>query len=302
MSGLVMTERRKRELYDMKRLVLALLFLIGAWWAGARRWEARTLELHERLMQARREPVPAAWSEHELDTLPANVQRFFRTVLRPGQPLVANVLLQHSGTLRWRGDSWAPFTSWQCVTPQRPGFVWNAKVHVASVLPVRIHDAYIGGAGLTDVAVLGLVSVSEARVAETSGAGTRGGELANAQLLRFLAEAVWCPTVLLPSQGVEWTFVDTLHARAVLREGDLVAAATFAFDDVGRIATVRAEARGRTVGDQLVPTPWSGRFWDYAERDGMQVPLEAEVAWELESGPHPYWRARLESIGYEWAR
>jgi alpha-1,2-mannosyltransferase len=27
-----MTERRKRELYDMKRLVLAVLFLIGAWW------------------------------------------------------------------------------------------------------------------------------------------------------------------------------------------------------------------------------------------------------------------------------
>ena len=290
--------RRRRWRWIVGAIAAAGVLAAAAWFVGARVWHARILELHERLMQARREPVPAVYSERELDALPANVQRYFRAVLRPGQPLVANVLLQHSGTLRLGGDSWAPFTSWQCVTPQRPGFVWNAKVHMASVLPVRVHDAYIAGAGLTDAAILGLLSIGEMRGAETRD----GGAFASAQLLRFFAEAVWYPTALLPSQGVEWTPVDTSHARAVLRDGDFVSAATFGFDDAGRIATVRVEARVRTVGDQLVPTPWSGRFWDYAEREGMQVPLEAEVAWEVAAGPHPYWRARLESIGYEWAK
>jgi hypothetical protein len=88
----------------------------------------------------------------------------------------------------------------------------------------------------------------------------------------------------------------------VLRDGGVVAAATFGFDEAGRIASIHADARARSVGDTLVPTPWSGRFWDHAERDGMQVPLQAEVAWELPGGPRPYWRGRVETIGYEWAR
>lgn len=61
---------------------------------------------------------------------------------------------------------------------------------------------------------------------------------------------------------------------------------------------VRSEGRYRTVGDQLLPTPWEGRFWNYQERDGMRIPLEGEVAWLLEDGPRPYWRGRIEAIQY----
>jgi len=82
------------------------------------------------------------------------------------------------------------------------------------------------------------------------------------------------------------------YFRAVLNEGQ----------PEGLIETVRAEARGRTVGGQIVPTPWHGRFWSYEERDGMRVPLEGEVAWLLPEGPKPYWRGRITELVYEPAR
>lgn len=48
--------------------------------------------------------------------------------------------------------------------------------------------------------------------------------------------------------------------------------------------------------------PWSGRGWSYEVRDGIRIPLEAEVAWSQPSGPSPYWRGRIASIEYEYPR
>jgi hypothetical protein len=65
---------------------------------------------------------------------------------------------------------------------------------------------------------------------------------------------------------------------------------------------VGAQARGRTVGGGVVPTPWQGRFWNYCERGGMRVPLDGEVAWLLAEGTKPYWRGHITGIVYEFAR
>jgi hypothetical protein len=76
----------------------------------------------------------------------------------------------------------------------------------------------------------------------------------------------------------------------------------FRFDAAGLIGSVRAQARGRVVNGTAVPTPWEGRMWRYEARDGMRVPMEAEVAWVSPEGPRPYWRGRIETIRYEFAR
>lgn len=64
---------------------------------------------------------------------------------------------------------------------------------------------------------------------------------------------------------------------------------------------MRAEARGRTVGQTLVMTPWEGRWSNYQERDGMRVPLTGEVAWLAPEGRKPYWRGTITSLKYEYA-
>jgi hypothetical protein len=87
-----------------------------------------------------------------------------------------------------------------------------------------------------------------------------------------------------------------------LRSSTSASSLRFDFDAQGVIATVSAEARSRTVGNTIVPTPWAGRFWNYAERGGMRVPLEAEVSWLMLEGPRPYWRGRITAVRFEWAR
>lgn len=262
---------------------------------GKLHWQSGTTELRARLDAARLPLAPARFDPAELDGLPAPVQRYFRTVLKDGQPLVAALDLEHTGTFNM-GEAeanWKPFTSTQRVITRRPGFDWDGRVAMLPGLSVHVHDAYVAGEGLLQAAVLGLVPVADLR-------GTR--EVAEGELMRFLAEAAWYPTALLPSQGVTWEAVDDQSARATLVDGALTLTLLFRFNAEGLIDTVRAEARGRTVGKAIVPTPWQGRFWDYEIRDGLRVPTQGEVAWLLPEGPRPYWRGKVTHVRYELAQ
>ena len=118
--------------------------------------------------------------------------------------------------------------------------------------------------------------------------------------VRILPEAAWCPTALLPSQGVQWEAVDDRTARATLSDAEISLTMTFRFHADGLIDTVRAESRGRMVGGKSAAATWQGHFWDHALRDGMRVPLEGEVAWILPEGVKPYWRGSITALKYEF--
>jgi hypothetical protein len=128
-------------------------------------------------------------------------------------------------------------------------------------------------------------------------------ELANGELLRFFAEAAWYPTALLPSQGVLWEAVDDTSARATLTDGKLAVTLLFRFNNDGLIESAHAEARGRGVTDgKMMFAPWQCRFWNYAVRDGMRIPLQGEVAWILPEGAKLYYRGTTTSLIYEFAK
>lgn len=263
--------------------------------AGALRWSGMTHDLRARLDAARVPMEPKSVRFAELEGLPAPVQRYFRAVLRDGQPMVSGVRVRHQGTFNMGqgADQWKPFTSDQQVVTRRPGFDWDGRVSMFPGVTARVHDAYVAGEGILHAAVLGLIPVADMR-------GTRA--VAEGELMRFFAEAAWYPTALLPSQGVQWDAVDDRSARGTLVDGPISLDMLFTFNEEDLIDTVRSEARGRTVGDRIIPTPWQGRFWNYQRREGMRVPLDGEVAWLLPEGPKPYWRGRIAEISYEFAR
>jgi hypothetical protein len=141
-------------------------------------------------------------------------------------------------------------------------------------------------------ALLGLIDV-----AKLSGSG----DLARGELMRFLAEAAWYPTALLPSQGARWSAVDARSANVTYSDGPVSVTLLFRFNDAGFIDSMRAEARGRMVRKVTSMAPWEGRWFDYQTCDGMTVPMSGEVAWLLPEGRKPYWRGRITSLRYEYA-
>lgn len=271
-----------------------VLVAIGAAAYGASRWAGASRTLLARLDAARLPLAIARYDAREIEGLPAPVQRYFRAVLKDGQPIVAAVSVEHIGTFNMSeaAEDWKPFTSKQRVTTRRPGFDWNARVMMLPGVPVLVHDAYIAGAGILHGAVLGLIPVVNM---------ANSPELARGELMRFFAEAAWYPTALLPSQGVRWEAVDDRSADATLTDGDITLKLTFRFRDDGLIDTVRAEARDRVVDGRTATAPWQCRFWNYAVRDGMRVPTEGEVTWILPEGAKPYWRGKTTALTFEFA-
>ncbi len=274
-------------------IILGLVAVIAAVLIlGAARWQSASRELQARLEAAQPPEQPATYDTRELDGLPMPVQRYFRAVLSEGRSIVSRVSVMHRGTFNMSetGEQWKPFTSAQQVTTQPPGFIWNGRIAMLPGLPVRVHDAYVAGEGILRASLSGLITLANMR-------GTP--DMNQGELMRYLAEAAWYPTALLPSQGVRWTTVDDTSAKATLQDGDTRVSLLFRFDEQGLIASVLAEARGRTVAGKVIATPWEGRWFDYALRDGMRIPLEGEVAWLLPEGRKPYWRGRITEIRFE---
>jgi len=284
-------------------LILCVLAIaaVGLSAYGARRWKDATQTLQSRLeagriddMRGGLSPLTTRYDARELEGLPAPVQRYFRTALKDGQPIITTVTIHIAGSFNMSttGEQWKPFTSRQRVITRRPGFLWDAKISMLPGLKVRVVDSYIVGNGLLHATVQGLFTVADIR---------GEGEIARGELMRWFAEVAWYPTALLPSQGVRWEAVDEHSANATMADGPLTMTLLFRFNDAGLIGSFRAEARGGMVGKDMVMAPWEGNWSNYQIRDGVQVPLTGEVAWIRPEGRKPYFVGTVSSLKFEFS-
>ena len=265
----------------------ALLLARRFWLAGTARAMARVLGSVD---SAGDRGPHDAFSYEMLEGLPAPVARYLRAVLKEGQPLVRTARIEHRGTFLSRPpDGWGPFTSTQVFAVQPPGMVWDARIRMGPV-EVLVRDAFLDGQGAMHGKVLGLIPV-------VSVGGTP--EIAAGALHRYLAEAAWFPTALLPGQAVTWAPVDDSTARATITAGATTVSLDFHFGADGLVSRVYTPARMRDVNGRGVPTPWQGRNTRWAEFDGMLIPVEAVVEWVLPEGPLAYWRGEIVAASYE---
>jgi hypothetical protein len=274
------------------------LIVIGsavALWTGSSRWDRATAKMIDRLVGAQAPQTAAVVDFRRLEGLPKPVVRYFRNVLRDGQPIVMSAQLRQTGEFNMGGDAdaWQPFTADQHISPSAPGFVWDARIRVAPFLTVTVRDGYFDGHGSMAASLLSLITIVDLREAPELDAGA---------LQRYLAEAVWCPPALLPSQGVRWRGIDDRRAEAVLTDGRTTVSLEFRFNDAGEITDVYTPSRFRDVDGRYVATPWGGTFRRYAERGGMRIPIEGEVSWYLPGRTLTYWRGKVAAIEYVFIR
>lgn len=257
------------------------------------RWQSRTSRLVERV-DVSRSAARATYSvASDLDGVPVAVQRYFRTVLRDGQPLVRRARFRQEGEFLIKPErgTWVPFAATQDVGVAPPAFVWDARMRVAPGVSVRVRDAFAEGRGYMHASLLATVSLVAVE-------GTPG--IAFGALQRYLAEAAWYPTALLPSQGIAWTALgEGDSARATLTAGGVTVSLDVHFGVDGLIESVYAADRPRHVDGRDVPTPWQGHWFEYGQHDGMRIPQRGEVAWLLPEGPQVYWRGRVTEIHFE---
>ena len=261
----------------MKISLIVLAFVIaavaGALASTARRWDIETARMVRELRGLVGDHTVSQPLRAELSDLPPPVQRYFRAVLGDNTTQIRSARIEHAGDFLLKPpNNWRPFRSIQHAVTDRPGFVWDARISMAPGVAVRVRDALVDGRGSMLGRAAGLFTVVDVK---------NTPDMASVALHRYLAEAAWLPTALLPSAGVEWSAIDDSTARATLGVDETSVWLDFHFGHDGLIERVYTPARARDVGGTAVPTPWEGRFTRYETRHGFLIPIEAEVAWLL---------------------
>jgi hypothetical protein len=229
-------------------------------------WTSKTLGIIERLGAAAPAIEPKSISFKAFDLLPAPVARYFRLVLRESQPLIRAARIQQQGEF-WMNGKWIPFAARQYFSALPPGMVWDAEMRMNRFLNVHVRDAYVAGQGSMQARLLAFASVMNEQ---------GNPKLNMGALQRYLAEAPWLPTALLPSESLKWSAVDEQRALAMFTDSGLIVSLDFRFNIAGEITGVFTPGRYREVGGEYELTPWAGYHRGYENTTACAFPSKAK--------------------------
>lgn len=273
-------------------LLVAALAAAAVWLA--RLWQQRALaaivNTVERSAKARK---PREAGVLSIDSLPPPVARYLNHALSTEKRRLVVARYRQVGTLRTdtRSERWMNFTASQVISPSLSEFVWDARVSVIPLLHLRVIDSFVGGCGAGQVALLSAVPI-----------GSAGGtmEMNSGSLHRFLAEAVWYPTALLPSSVLSWEPVDDARALATLTHSAISVSLEFRFNHRDEVESIYTPGRWGSFNGGYKQVAWEGKFRDYAKRDGLLVPTRGEVGWYTDGDWGSVWHGSVVSAKLEF--
>ncbi|WP_373515873.1 DUF6544 family protein [Persicitalea sp.] len=263
-------------------LILSAVALPVAAWLGGRFLASRQLrrEVKDLFSKAENSPVKT-YDPAQLADLPGPVQRYFRHVLKPGQPYLRPVRLRHDGQFKTNLEKdWVAITGEEYFLADRPAYIWIGTTTWFSAC-----DQYVAGRGSLTVRLLSVLPIQRG-----SGPSFDQGEL-----LRWLAEAVWFPTSLLPVGQAVWFPIDHDSATLTLTDHGLTVSCQMHFNEKGEITRVQAQR----YSDETQMQTWIGQFSDYREINGIRIPFRCRAAWLIDGIEKPYARFTLRDLDYD---
>ncbi len=215
-----------------------------------------------------------------LQNLPEPVQRYFKHVLKNGQPYISYVRLTHTGLFKPNQNrNWENIKGEQYFTIETPGFIWKGTT---SMFTAR--DMYIANTGRLVVSLFGVYNIVD----------DKGEKLNQGELQRWLGESVWFPTNLLPNKHLQWTPIDSTSAKLTFTYTGLTISYLVTFNETGEITQLETL---RYMGNDNLET-WIGKVADYKELNGVIIPTTIEAIWKLAKGDYSYAKFKIKTITY----
>jgi hypothetical protein len=177
------------------------------------------------------------------------------------------------------------------IAPTAAGFLWDARVGATSGIHLQVLDSLVDGRGAGQVSLLSAIRIA-------SDGGTP--EMNSGALHRFLAEAVWSPTALLPSERLRWSAIDANMACATLTAKGVTVSLEFRFNAAGEVVGIFTPGRWGSFGGSYSQKPWEGHFRDCVTVQGMRVPTHGEVGWYDDGVWRLVWEGSLAQATYEF--
>lgn len=223
----------------------------------------------------------------DLEELPNSVQKWLKYSQVLGKERINSVRLKQKAVMRIEEDkSWMPVKAEQYFTVDKPGFIWKARIKAAPLFYIVGRDKYQNGKGSMLIKILSLITVAD----------SKGEEMDQATLVRYLAEIVWFPTAAL-NNYIEWEEIDSTSAKAIMSYRGVTASGVFEFDPQGRVVNFTAERYMEKNGEYDLET-WAVSMDEYKECNGVRIPVKGAVTWQLETGDFNWFQFEIAEIEY----
>lgn len=228
-----------------------------------------------------------------LGQLPAPVTRYLEMALSAERRPIDAARLTQTGMLRTdaRSPRWMNFEAVHEIAPSKTEFKWTAHVAALPFVHIQVQDSYANGRGSGQVKLFSLL-----RLARREG----GDAMNSGSLHRYLAEAVWYPTALLPRSNLRWSAISETRALATLAHGDTTVSLEFRFSPTGEVSGIYSPGRWGLFGGQFKRVPWEGHFSEYQLIGGVRIPRCGEVGWHLDGAWHCIWKGKIIDAIYEF--
>jgi len=220
------------------------------------------------------------YSVKQLKNLPEPVQRYFKYVLKDGQRYISSVRLTHNGFFKTDlKKDFIKISGEQYFTAQKPQFIWKGTT---SMFTAR--DYFIDDKGGLIATLLNVYNVVDAK----------GSNFDEGELQRWMAESVWFPTNLLPSEYLNWTAIDANSAKLSFHYKTTAFDFIVRFNGIGEIVEIEGE-RFMTPEKK---EKWVCKMANYQERNGVKIPISDQAIWRLKEGDQVY--AKFEVLKVEY--
>jgi hypothetical protein len=220
------------------------------------------------------------FSHRQLAGVPEPVERYFKHVLKEGQPYISYASITHDGLFKTGLDKgWIKIKGEQYATTEKPGFIWKGSTAMFTA-----RDMYIADKGRLVVSLLSLYNIVDAK----------GEQYNQGELLRWLGESVLYPTNFLPGERLEWSAIDSKSAKLTFNYNGLSLFFIVIFNEAGEIIQMET----KRYMDKTKLETWVIKCAGYKEMNNVFVPSTFEVLWRLTIGDYPYAKFKIKTIAY----
>jgi hypothetical protein len=271
-------------------LTLAPIFLSApcALLFGLKRFERLVQRDVEALLARATAREEAVVTEEMLRDLPEPVQRYLHYTGIVGRSLVNTIYLKQKGAMHPSAQgAWIPLEAVEHYTVEPPGFVWSVTLRKGPLPLARGRDMYARGKGSMLIKAGSLFTVVD----------SRGEEMDQGSMVRYLSEMIWFPTAFL-GENVFFEPVDDNSARVTLSHQRRSASATMYFDREGRFKDFVAK-RHRTVEGGYDLDTWSTPAYEFGELAGSRLPVRGGAVWKLPEGDLKYADITITDLEYD---
>jgi hypothetical protein len=226
-------------------------------------------------------------TDNMLQDLPPPVQRYMRYSGVVGKPWINTVNLKQIGQMKTGPQGkWFPIVAEEYYSTNPPSFIWRVWSPKKWLPIIHGRDSYQDGKGQLLIKLLSLFSVAD----------SKGEELDQGAMMRYLNEMMWFPTAFL-GKNISWKAIDENSAEVTFTVKDKSVNAIMYFNSEGKLINFVAK-RYMSKGTGFSLETWETPILGYSEVNGFNLPTKGSAVWKLEDGDYKYIYISVNKVEY----